>query len=233
MAKHKRIQLGLALFGAGALALLATAGVEAQQDTPQYKPPSRGAPASRVGGATRGPGDQRPQIAVLAPDHTGLTSREQPDLFWYVSKPVQTRLEITVINDQAEQPVLEASVSLPKGPGLQRIRLSDHGVKLKPGVEYRWFVGLVVDQKQRSNDIVASGTIQYTVQPQAVQERLAKVPQGQRYRILAEEGVWYDAIALLADEMDAQPGNGALRRDLGSLLQQVGIAEMVRRGINP
>ena len=224
-------RLLLALCGASVLALQMSARVEAQQKPPQYKPPSRGAPASRVGGATRGPGDDRPMLAVLAPDHTGLTLREQPDLFWYVSKPVQTRLEITVINDQADQPVLEASVSLPKLPGLQRIRLSEHGVKLKPGVEYRWFVGLVVDSKQRSNDIVASGTIQYAGEAQSAAARLGKVSQGERYRILAEEGFWYDAIAALVDELDAHPGDATLLRDLRSLLQQVGVAETIQVGL--
>ena len=84
---------------------------------PVYKPPMRGAPASRVGGGSRGPDSGgAPRIAVLAPDHTGLTTQEQPDLYWYISKPGATRLEITVITDQTVQPLLEKKLAPPPKP---------------------------------------------------------------------------------------------------------------------
>jgi len=201
-------------------------------DAPEYRPPMRGAPASRVGGATRGASDARPLLAVIAPDHTGLTLREQPDLWWYVSQPLAARLEITVINDDAVQPLVELTAQSVGSPGLQRIRLAEQGVKLKPNVEYRWFVGLVVDPKQRSSDIIASGTIQYlTAAPGALGERLKTARAEERYRVLAEGGVWYDAIDALIEQMRARPGDAALRKHLGELLKQVGIAEQVRASI--
>ena len=47
---------------------------------PVYKPPVRGAPGGRVGGGTRGT-DQTFVLSVVAPNHTGLTMQEQPELF--------------------------------------------------------------------------------------------------------------------------------------------------------
>ena len=57
----------------------------AADDLPVYKPPQRGAPGGRVGGSSRGIGDRLLTLSVLAPDHTGLTVREQPSLYWYLS----------------------------------------------------------------------------------------------------------------------------------------------------
>src|SRR4029453_11147001 len=64
---------------------------------PTYKPPQRGAPTRRVGGGPRRPGDQLPTIAVLAPDHPGLTIHEQPSLYWFLSEATTYPVEVTLI----------------------------------------------------------------------------------------------------------------------------------------
>ena len=65
----------------GRAALAANAPVQsAQAKKPVYQPPLRGAPTRRVGGATRGIGDEDIFITVLAPESTALTSRESPPL---------------------------------------------------------------------------------------------------------------------------------------------------------
>ncbi len=70
----------------GVLPVLAVMGVllyvtNLSAQDPLYKPPIRGAPATRVGGGTRGPGDKRPSVRVLAPNHVGFTTRAQPELY--------------------------------------------------------------------------------------------------------------------------------------------------------
>src|ERR1043166_1113983 len=47
-----------------------------------YQPPVRGAPFIRVDGGSRDGKGDIPALCVLAPDHVGLTTREQPSLFW-------------------------------------------------------------------------------------------------------------------------------------------------------
>ncbi|MDX1433395.1 MAG: hypothetical protein R3286_13210, partial [Gammaproteobacteria bacterium] len=50
-----------------------------QASLPVYQPPFRGSTeGGRVGGGTRGLGNQPLTLDVLAPDHTGLTVSEQP-----------------------------------------------------------------------------------------------------------------------------------------------------------
>src|SRR5258706_6044736 len=61
----------------------------------EYKPPVRGAPKVRVGGSTRSAAREL-SLAVIAPDHTGLASTDQPELFWYISQAVKAPLQITV-----------------------------------------------------------------------------------------------------------------------------------------
>jgi hypothetical protein len=192
---------------------------------PMYVPPKRGAPASRVGGGTRGTDSNGPSIVALAPDHTGLTNRAQPTLYWYLSQPAATQLEITIINDESINPLLEKSLPTPKQAGIQSVSLADQGITLKPGVEYRWFVALVPDKSQRSNDIIAGGTIMYVKQDAALGSKLsaAKTP-ADKAATLAQEGVWYDAIDTLSTAIN-KSGSSALKQQRAALLSQVGLNE--------
>src|SRR5258708_39939993 len=48
-----------------------------------YRAAPGAAPAARGTGGSRGSGDAAVRLDVLAPDETGLTTEEQPSLFWY------------------------------------------------------------------------------------------------------------------------------------------------------
>jgi hypothetical protein len=196
------------------------------QKTPVYKPPLRGAPSSRVGGGSRGVGDDSPVLAVIAPDHTGLTLQEQPTLYWYVSKKVPAHVEITVIDDVSIKPLLEKNLDTPVGPGIQGLRLKDYGINLQPGIEYRWHVAIVVDPNQRSNDIIASGTIKRIVNSESMRQKLTHAQGNAAVAAYAEEGIWYDAIAALMAQMDADPLNQELQQQYQALLQQVGLGQI-------
>ena len=127
-----------------------TGGTRAEQPAtgsvlPKYNFPKRGNPGGRLGGGARGI-SQEFTLAVLAPDHIGLTVHERPALYWYVSKATPYPVVFTLIDADAEKPVVEAQLSPPSQPGVQRIRLVDHGVALSPGVHYQWFVALALDR---------------------------------------------------------------------------------------
>lgn len=188
-----------------------------------YRPPMRGAPLARIGGGTRGIGDMTLELVVLAPDHTGLTTKEQPTLYWYVSEPVSARLEVTVINDEAIDPALEEIVASPGHAGIQKIDLAKSGTRLEPGLEYRWFVSVVADPGQRSNDIVASGTIQRITPEGALKARIAGADERTLARVYAEEGVWYDAVDAISRLIENSPNDAVLREQRAALLEQVGL----------
>lgn len=191
---------------------------------PVYKPPRRGAPGGRIGGGTRGPGGKAPAISVIAPEHTGLTSRASPALYWYISDLPQYPLEFTVIEDQGIKPIVETSLEPPERPGMQRIPLTQHKVQLAPGVKYLWFVTQVVDSKNRSRDIIAGGSIERMSPPSGLPKDL--VPA--QYATYAENGFWYDAFDGVSTMLQASPGNALLVEHRAALLEQISLG-----GIGP
>ena len=193
-----------------------------------YRPPLRGAPATRVGGGTRSVSSRPVTLSALAPNETGFTVRPQPTIYWYVSEPLSSPVELTLSTTDplkdAASPSLEIMLQPPFAKGVHELRLSDHGIALKPGVEYQWFVAVVANPAQRSGDVIAGGAIK-RVDSDAVQLRLKDAPRSRWAAVYAESGIWYDAIEELSREISTHPGDARLRRQRAALLEQVGLRE--------
>jgi hypothetical protein len=193
---------------------------------PSYRPPLRGAPGGRVGGGTRGTGRETFVLSVLAPDHTGLTVSEQPALYWFISSPTTLAVEVTIVDPRATQPVLETRLAPPLKAGVHRIRLAEHGVRLVPGVAYRWYVAVVPDSGRRSKDILAGGAIELVAPPEGLGARLAQADKATVPFLYAEAGIWYDALATMSELIETAPNDPALRRQRAALMAQVGLPEI-------
>jgi hypothetical protein len=193
---------------------------------PVFVPPNRGSPFTRLGGATRGATtDDLPRIEALVPEEAGWTLEEQPVLYWYLSEATDLRLDLVVMQVDPMETLLETTLPTPEGPGIQRIRLADHGLKLEPGVDYQWLVKLVPDTSDRSYDRVVGGGLERVTPSPELQQKLAE-PTTSRPHALAEAGIWYDAIDSLSQQIDAAPGNRALWNQRAALLEQVGLPEV-------
>lgn len=220
-------------FAALILFVLLSPAVQADTPTPKsevkraisYVPPMRGAPASRIGGGSRGATDV-PTIFALAPDHTGWTMSEQPVLYWYMSKPMKARIEVTLINDRDTDPVVEKIFDAPTKAGIQKIRLSDFGIKLQLGVEYRWHVSAILDENSRSNDVIASGTVMRTSVTDELKAELSHSKKTDLPYIFAEAGLWYDALSSISDLIAEHPDDPGLRAQRRELLALVGLIDV-------
>ena len=189
----------------------------------KFRPPTTGAPSVRVTGGSRGGGDTSITLEVLAPDDVGMTTQEQPSLFWFQSKPANAKFELTLLQENKAKPLVQVTVDGSAKPGIQRMKLSDHSVKLSPGVEYQLVVALVSDPDNRSSDLVASGAIK-RVEPTAdLKEKIATATSTSLPGVYAEAGIWYDALAVLTDQVEANPENKTLRETRADLLRQVGL----------
>jgi hypothetical protein len=185
-----------------------------------YVPPSRGTMRTRTGGGTRGPGPA-PTVSVIAPDHAGITTRAQPELAFFVSAATDARIDLTVIQADAVDPLLETTLPGPISAGVHLVRLADHGVTLAEDTSYDWSVALVLDPARRDLDVAAGSAIRREPAAPAVAQALASGAPS--YRVLAGNGIWYDAIADLSDAIAAAPGDAALRAERAGLLEQVGL----------
>jgi hypothetical protein len=189
----------------------------------KFRPVGSGAPSVRVTGGSRGTGESTVTLDVLAPDEIGITTQEQPSLFWYQSKPADARFELTLLEDNKVKPIVQVQIERSTKAGIQRLKLSDCGAKLAVGVEYQWVIALVSDPDNRSKDLVASGVIK-RIEPDAdLKAKLASAVPASVPGVYAGAGIWYDALSLLSDQIDHDPESQALRQTRADLLRQVGL----------
>jgi len=209
---------------AGLVPVAAAAETRAAQRPIVYNPSKRGTPATRVASHTRAAVDS-PLVLALAPYDTGETTLAQPTLYWYASRPVNAKVELTIVEEKTQKTVLEVAADGPVEPGIWAFPIGVHRIALVPDVEYRWSISVVRDAKQRSLDLFASGTILRVSLPGQLAAQLNKVGPSELPFFLASAGLWYDALAVLSVQIANNPADRNLREMRASLLEQVGLTE--------
>jgi hypothetical protein len=169
-------------------------------------------------------------LSALVPEDSGLTMSEQPALYWFISSATTLPVEVTISDPRATQPLLETRLPSPVQPGVHRIKLADHGVRLAPGVAYRWSVTVISDVNRRSRDILAGGVIERVEAPAGLREKLALVHSDEYPFVFAQAGLWYDALDSISNLIEAKPDDAQLRKQRSALLTQVGLPEVANAG---
>lgn len=184
-----------------------------------YRPPSRGVPRLRVGGGVKGL--EVEAIVALAPDdHVGLTRHAQPTLYWHTPAPLYNPLFFTLNDARRIEPLVEVALPAISQGGIHAINLADYGVRLEPGVEYHWFISIVLDPLTPSRDLVVGAAIARTASGHHLQQFTGSA------QALAQEGIWYDALAVLLQRSAEQPHEPRWRQQQRQLLDYIELAHL-------
>jgi hypothetical protein len=197
----------------------------ASAPAPVYRLPKVGKPRGRIGGGRRGPIASSATLHALVPDHVGQTTSAQPSFYWYIDEPVNADvvLEVTLVDENSIDPMLDRRLERPAGAGLQRIRLAELGVSLEPDQEYQWSVAVVPDATDHSKDVVASGWVQRVAAPDALAQQLSAAGPDGAVSVYGEAGLWYDMLDAAFERVRANPESDAYREQLATLLEQAGL----------
>lgn len=193
-----------------------------------FTPPRRGAPVRRVGGGTRTGDTSAATVSVLAPEAAGLTTHAQPTLYWYLSDAVENRVVVTVLDEEAIDPLLELTVAAPEKPGIQTLDLAKLGVRLELGRHYEWEVALIDVSGDRFRDIYARGAIERVDASADLEAKLEGRSPMEKAKVLAEAGIWYDAMDALSRAIakSKSPDARLLHAQRRFLLTQVNLDEV-------
>jgi hypothetical protein len=190
------------------------------EDAPIYHPDAALAGGSLESrrSAPAGVASGLPEVRALGPEHVGATSSASPTLYWFLSGPSRVPVEIRLAAEDAAEPLLELRLEPPVGAGLHNLRLDRRGIRLEPGVTYRWFVALIPDPANRDADLVSGAAVRM-----APAGSLAGPPAGLAHA-LAAAGYWYDAFDTLTAWIQKDPSSERLREHRAALLEQVGLS---------
>ena len=217
--------------------LLVAGTPKSSEDQPIYTPPKKITPRARVGGDVRGTDGTDPEVKALVPDHVGMTVKETPVVNWFVSKSTSDEVVVTLRDDRSPRAFQEKTIPSTKQPGIYTINFKELGFLLEPNVQYRWFVSVIRDANQHSNNPVAGGVIERCDLSECIEPMGAKITCSFETVVHnAKAGFWYDAMGCLCNLIDSDSKNDKLRRFRASLLKEVGlngVAEWDLRSIQP
>ncbi len=220
--------IGLEAFPQATAFLIQSPGQPSESPMPIYKPRKESIPKGRMDGPVRGGTGDAPVLQVLAPDHVGFTLKKDPALYWYLSTVPAKPIEFTLVDTRGIKPVIESRIPAPAQAGVQVIRLKDLGQTLEEGVQYKWYVAVIVDPESPSRNILTGGTIERVP---FVEAMILMTPNGgpdDKVGRLAFIGLWYDAIQEVSERIEAAPNDKPLREQRACLLNQVRLPDVAQ-----
>ncbi len=195
-------------------------------EPPLYAPGALATTASvRIESAARGSGAGAPAPQALGPAHVGATAHDSPTLYWFLPEATAHSVELTVTLAGTASPLLETTIPGPLEAGVHRVSLAEHGARLQPELDYRWFVALVLDPERRSRDVVTGAGIRYTPPGPEQSAHVSGASSARAAHVYAESGLWYDALDQLSSWLLVEPDAATLHSHRAALLQQVGLDE--------
>jgi len=200
----------------------------ASLDPPVYLMPGLAVGPARTNVVIRRGRPDLPVLRALVPNHTGLTIRESPVLYWFVSTSTEFGVGFALVDKKSIDPVLEFTVDGPVIAGIHAVDLADHGVKLAPGLSYKWFVSISTDAERSAHDLVSGGVIERIEPPESLSTDLDTGRPSQRGHTLAAHGIWYDALDFFSGWIEQDPAEVSLREQRAGLLEQVDLPEVAR-----
>jgi hypothetical protein len=207
-------------------ATMAADSMPPDRDMPVYKPPKGTAPRSRIDDGIRGSPGHEPTIVALVPDHVGFTIKKDPTLYWYLHRVMPLPVRFTLIDSRSIRPIVEVMLSPPTRPGVQRVPLREFGITLDPGMQYRWYVSLVVDANKPSGDLVTGGMIERVDFNEGSALGFPLDCEKDAVHRYAEAGLWYDAISCISELIESNPHDALLRKQRAFLLHQIDLLDV-------
>lgn len=216
-----------------------TYSATAEQQSSQTKKTDFGLPTHRRDGGSRGVQDScvantvNQNLMALIPEKTvGINAAASPKLFFYVPKIKQTSTLEFVLRDQKDQLIYEAFLST-EGNGIMSVEVPGevNSSLLKADQKYHWYLSMICNNHQRSRDVVAEGWIRQKALDRNLQEKLNNASSLEKVAIYREQGIWFDALSVLAENLDSVTENTMMRQQWSEMLGSVGLANLASESL--
>ena len=196
-------------------------------------PPSRGTPLGRhKGGGSRSYCQNYQNLTALVPLNNrvvwGKTIATHPHFLFYL--PQGSAIEF-VLQDEADNYIYQTSLQVPLNDrGIVSIAVPRTATPLENNKIYQWTLSLSCENNSGAF-VYVQGSIEKTALNPAIQNQLQTADDTEKAAIYANKGIWYDAIALLAQLRSDNPNNLEVNGMWNELLEQVNLTEIAAQPV--
>jgi hypothetical protein len=153
----------------------------------------------------------------------GKTVASHPTFWFYVPySPQKVPAGEFVLQEEKGKDVYRIPFTLPKTPGFVSFSTPSTEAPLEVDKSYHWYFKLYCVPQKPSTPIFVEGWVQRVALTSELESQL-KAAKQQEYVVYAANGIWYDALAHLAQLRLSNPPNARLDRDWANLLSARGV----------
>ena len=168
--------------------------------------------------------------ATIATNVWGLTVKAHPTFLFYVPYNYPATGEF-VLQDSEDNDIYRSPVMLPKEPGIIRLQLPPESAPLAVDQMYHWYFKIRCSQNMAS-PVFVEGWVQRVNLNSTISDRLANTTSLHEQVVLyAENGIWYDTVATLAQIRLQNLENATLSADWQNLLETIDLSTLASESI--
>ncbi len=198
-------------------------------------PPDQGAPGGRrQGGASRDSCRKYQALTALVPANgkivSGQTISDYPTFWFYLPDQLapDTAMEF-FLQDAKDNNLYNTQISNTAiGPGLIKISLPPTAQPLQANQPYFWTFSVSCNPKNSSEQVFVKGSIQRVQPSSTLKNQLKSATPLEQVKLLAANGVWYEAFNTLAELYQKNPTQNQVAIAWQTLLQQVGLESLTK-----
>ena len=192
-----------------------------------------GLPVYRRGGGSRGNclANQGQLIALVPEDSVSITASNKPQLFFYIPETSQSNLIEFVVRNQQDELVYETFLETSDRSGIITIELPESISQelLKTNEDYHWYLSMICDRQKRSHDIVVEGWLRRVEINPAIIPKLHNASPVEQARLYQQQGIWHDALSVLAQERKTPNYQAPAQAKWNELLNSIGLEELANQ----
>ncbi|MEM7063902.1 MAG: DUF928 domain-containing protein [Cyanobacteria bacterium P01_B01_bin.77] len=176
-----------------------------------FDPPGDDSPRRTSGLGSRNGGrctlEEQPIQALMPENDFGLTFSGRPTITVQLPENTSAQRLILTVTDEEGLYYAEEDFWVADQTGVINLSLSDQAQPLTIGRNYRWHVVIVCDEQPDPDHPVLVGWVQRVAETELVPQP-TPLKQAQW---LAENGYWYDMLAIIMEELEDHPDDPHLQ----------------------
>lgn len=175
------------------------------------------------------------RLTALVPNSNfGTTVAEYPKFFFYIPDADVAGLEAQfILFNEKDEEIYNKIITLKAKDSDSIISIDLSGSPSFPPLEvgktYSWGFSISFDKTDHSSDPYVNGSITRVEANSEIKGILEKTLVPKQPGVYAANGIWYEALASLAQLRCTNPNDATIASDWQSLLQQVGLPEIAKK----
>ena len=184
--------------------------------------------------ATRGGSNcssrENPLVAIAPSQTSPITTADYPALLFYIPETIAKEAEFVMVDAEGNF-VYNTKLALPDEPGIIRLNFPPEEASplTETGNPYRWELALICDESDRSADDHVGGELQRVEVSGEIENRLKETKVGDRFSVLQEAGLEYDAIVALEELRRENPQDPKIQLLWENWLLNNGLGDLIEK----